>query len=93
VLDDKKMAEPNVYNQWTVVTNNKKGSQDLSVKDESEEIYEEDDVIEEFINSEGEHFYGASPATTTCQNKEFSTHLTEACLRLHKKRNKTNKTC
>jgi hypothetical protein len=62
------------------------------VKDESEEIYKEDDVIEEFINSEGEHFYGASPTTTTYQDKEFSMHVMEACLRIHKKRNKTNKT-
>jgi hypothetical protein len=92
VLDDKKMVEPNVYDKWTVVTNNNKGSQDLSVKEESEEIYKEEDVIEALINLEGEHFYGASPTTTTYQDKAFSRHLMEACLRLHKKRKKTNKT-
>jgi hypothetical protein len=61
-------------------------------KDKSKESKKEDDVIEEFLNSKGEHFYRASPTTTTYQDKKFSTHLTEACLCIHKKRNKTKET-
>jgi hypothetical protein len=84
-------TEPNVVDKWTVVTDNKEGGQSLLEKEESKQSNKEDDVIEEFFNSQGDHFYEASP-TFAYQDKEFSTHLMEACLRIHKKANKTNKT-
>jgi hypothetical protein len=96
VLDDEtyqaETAELNVCNEWTVVPDKKVGGQSLLEKEESEESNKEDDVIEEFWNSQGNHFYEASP-TFAYQDKEFSTHLMEAyLLRIHKKANKTNKT-
>jgi hypothetical protein len=43
--------------------------------DKSKETKKEDDAIEAFFNSEGDHFFGVSPPLTTYQDKDFSTNL------------------